>query len=266
MYAIHHAYPTIQHERAAARIVDIFSREPDIQAILLTCSCARGKASRDSCLDIAVLLTPEALKEKGPSLEQAWDAANRADPAFQALRTVGTYSQVDLEFVHGRFEPGNHNWTSGPDDFELAIGNVLAYSVPLWEQGDYLRRLKNQWLPYYGEPLRRERLEMVRRFGMNNLHHIPGYLARGLHFQAFHRLWHAYGEFLQGLFISRGVYPIAYDKWVREEVEEILGLPQLYGKLAELFEINHFESGEIGKKAKRVEDLWAEYIPEPAAS
>jgi predicted nucleotidyltransferase len=266
MYAIHHAYPTIQHERAAARIVEIYNRQPEVSAVLLTCSCARGKASPDSCLDIAVLLTPEALKEKGPALEQAWDSANQTDPVFQELRNVGKYSQVDLEFVQGRFEPGYHNWTSGPDDFELAIGNFLAYSVPLWEQGDYLRRLKKQWLPYYGDALRRERLEMVRRFGMNNLHHIPGYLSRGLHFQAFQRLWHAFGEFLQGLFISRRVYPIAYDKWVREEVEEILEMPQLYRVLSKLFEMRQFESGEIGEKARIVEDLWGEYIPDPAAT
>jgi hypothetical protein len=148
----------------------------------------------------------------------------------------------------------------------LAIGNILAYSVPLWEQGDYLRLLKSQWLPYYGDALRRERLEIVRRYGMNNLQHIPGYIDRGLYFQAFHRLWHAFGEFLQGLFIARRVYPIAYDKWVREQVEEILGMPQLYGILSKLFEIQHFESGEIGEKARIVEGLWAEYIPDPAAA
>jgi predicted nucleotidyltransferase len=264
MYSFHAAYPTIQHEQAAGRIVEFFSRQPGVQAVLLTCSCARGKAVPDSCLDIAVLLKPETLAARGHDLERAWASVNEADPAFQALRAVGKYSQVDLEFVDGLFEPGGHNWTSGPDAFEPAIGNLLAYSVPVWEQGDCLHQLKDQWLPYYGEDLRRERLETVRRYGMNNLQHIPGYVARGLYFQSFHRLWHAFGEFLQALFISRRVYPIAYDKWVREEVEEILGMPQLYAELSKLFEIQKFESGEIAEKARIIERLWGEYIPEQA--
>ncbi|MBN2086680.1 MAG: hypothetical protein JW748_15810 [Anaerolineales bacterium] len=262
VYAFHPAYPTKEHEQAAARVVEMFSRQPDVEAVLLTCSCARGKAAPDSCLDIAVLVKPETLKDHGKDLGRAWDTANRTDPVFQVLRAVGKYSHVDLDFVDGLFSPGDHNWTSGPDEFELAIGNLLAYSVPLWEQGGRLQRLKDQWLPYYGEDLRRERLEMVCRFGMNNLHHIPGYVDRGLYFQSFLRLWHAFGEFLQALFIARRVYPIAYDKWVREEVEEILGMPALYAELAALFEIHHFESGEIAEKAQILEKLWGEHILE----
>ncbi len=225
MYTFHAAYPTVQHEQAAERIVDFFARLDDVQAVLLTCSCARGKATRDSCLDITVLIKPDLLPAKRLGLEQKWNSVYQTDPVFQSLQAIGAYSTVDLEFTSGLIKPGYHGWTTGPDEFELTIGNLLVYSVPLWEQGDYLGQLKGQWLPYYDEELRRERLEMVHRYCLNNLHHIPGYIARGLFFQSFHRLWHAYGEFLQALFISRRVYPIAYDKWVREQLEEILELP-----------------------------------------
>ncbi len=57
-YTFSPAYPTPQHERSAAAIVDFFSRQPAVSTVLLTCSCARGRASRDPCLDIAVLLLP----------------------------------------------------------------------------------------------------------------------------------------------------------------------------------------------------------------
>ncbi|MBN2258864.1 MAG: hypothetical protein JW704_13795 [Anaerolineaceae bacterium] len=163
--------------------------------------------------------------------------------------------------MDGLFEPGCHSWTSGPDGFELAIGNLLVYSVSLWERGNYLRQLKSLWLPYYREDLRQVRLEMVRRYCLNNLHHIPGFVARGLYFQSFHRFWHAFGEFLQALFISRRIYPIAYDKWIREQVEEILELPHLYAALPELFEIGQFESDEIAAKAQILESLLAEFVP-----
>ncbi len=122
--------------------------------------------------------------------------------------------------------------------------------------------MKSRWLPYYDEELRRERLAIVRRFCLNNLHHIPLYVERGLYFQAFHRLYDAYREFLQALFISNRIYPIAYDKWIKEQLEEILDMPELYQQLSRLFEISHFESYEIAHKATQLEKLLEQYILE----
>jgi hypothetical protein len=104
---------------------------------------------------------------------------------------------------------------------------------------------------------------MVREYCLNNLHHIPLYVERGLYFQSFDRLYNAYREFLQALFIARRTYPIAYNKWIREQVEEILGLPGLYAQLSHLFEISRFESTEIAAKAIEVEELLDEYASEP---
>jgi hypothetical protein len=133
----------------------------------------------------------------------------------------------------------------------------------LWQGSDYYSRLKTKWLPYYGEELRLQRLKMVREYCLNNLHHIPLYVERGLYFQSFDRLYNAYREFLQALFIARRTYPIAYNKWIREQVEEILGLPGLYAQLSHLFEISRFESTEIAAKAIEVEELLDEYASEP---
>ncbi|MBN1138159.1 MAG: hypothetical protein JXM73_16335 [Anaerolineae bacterium] len=249
----HAAYPTVEHQRAAEAIVGAFSHHPDAEAVILVGSCARGKARWDSCLDVMILVLPEVLAAKKGELERWWEDLYQAGPAFQALRRLARFSHVDLEFVDGRFAPRPHSWVGGPDEFELAIGNTLVYSAPLWERGDYLQRLKAQWLPYYGEELRQERLAMVRRFCFNNLEHIPPFVERGLNFQAFNRLYDAFREFLQALFIARRAYPIAYDKWIREQIEEILGLPELYRRLPRLLEIQRFESWEI---ADRAVDLW----------
>jgi hypothetical protein len=70
-------------------------------------------------------------------------------------------------------------------------------------------------------------------------------------------------EFLQALFISRRTYPIAYNKWIREQIVDILNLPELYERLPRLFEIKHFEGPEIGEKAREVERLLEQYAPEP---
>ena len=51
-------YPSDEHRRAAEAVVGFFSKQ-DVDAVLLTCSCARGKACVDSCLDISVVISPD---------------------------------------------------------------------------------------------------------------------------------------------------------------------------------------------------------------
>jgi predicted nucleotidyltransferase len=260
MYRVEPAYPTTQHEKAARETTGFFSSLPGVEAVLLTCSTARGKATRDSCLDVTILARPETVAVERSDWEERWYAHYGGATVFEELRQVGLYSFVDLEFSDGVFRPGYHGHTSGPDEFELEVGNILAYSSPLWKGGSYLDELREHWLPYYAEHLREKRLEMVLHYCFNNLDHIPPYIERGLYFQSFRRLYDAFGEFLQALFISRRTYPIAYDKWVREQVEEILGLPKLYAKLPRLFEIQDFESREISERAADLRRLVEEYV------
>jgi len=254
-------YPSIEHENAAQALVDFFAGQ-DVDAVILTCSCARGKASRGSCLDIAILMSPEKFAAHKNELERRWDEFYESEAVFESLHRLGKFSHVDLEFTDGRFEPQQRGWTSGPDNFELEIGNTVAYTVPLLERTGYFFHLKEQWLPYYNDRLRQRRLADVRKYCLNNLDHIPLYVERGLHFQAFHRLYDAYREFLQALFISRRTYPIAYDKWIREQVVEILEMPELYNRLVGLLEISDFESDEIACKGKELGRLFGECVVE----
>lgn len=255
-------YPTPQHAASAQVIADFFSRRPEPEAVLLTCSCARGKATRESCLDIAILISPDLDAAGQAALEQAWLDFQAGSTEIRAQAALGRFTHVDLDFITGVFEPPYHGWTSGPDGFELEIGNYLAYSVPLWTRGDRFAQLHAAWLPYYDETLRRARLAMVRRYCLNNLDHIPNMVQRGLYFQAFDRLYNAYREFLQALFIARRVYPIAYDKWIREQIVDILKLPELYPHLPRLLEITHFESDEIAHKGETLAALVDQYAPE----
>jgi hypothetical protein len=68
---------------------------------------------------------------------------------------------------------------------------------------------------------------------------------------------------LQALFIARRTYPIAYNKWAREQLVDILQLPDLYRQITHLFEITHFESGQIQEKAHTVERLLEHFAPNP---
>lgn len=243
-------YPSPQHARAADAILSRYTSDPDIESVLLTNSCARGKASVDSCLDIAILLRPEVLSVRREQLEREWEDAYKSEEVYDALRRVGRFSVVHLDFVDGCFVPAPVDQDHGPDWFEVEIGNLLRYAVPLDERGDYLHELKTHWLPYYDEVLRQERLEGVRRSCLHHLDHIPLYVDRALYFQSFYRLQVSFERFLEALFISRRTYPIAYNKWIREQVEEILGLPDLYRQLPRLFEIANFESQKLSEKPR----------------
>jgi predicted nucleotidyltransferase len=256
-------YPTPEHKAAADTMVDFFVSNYKIDAVLLVNSCARGKATRDSCLDIVMLAKPDVSRSPLSALEAGWMELEKSNSAIKALYQVGKYSVVHPDFIHGVFIPTEQDEAAGPDDFEIEIGNFLAYSVPLWQGSDYYSQLKTEWLPYYSERLRQQRLEKVRWYCLNNLHHIPLYIERGLYFQSFDRLYDAYREFLQALFIARRTYPIAYNKWIREQLEDILGLPELYSQLSHLFEIKHFESNEMTIKAKEMEELLEKYAPSP---
>jgi predicted nucleotidyltransferase len=255
-------YPTVEHEAASKAIVDFFSKAVDVEAVILTGSCARGKATKDSCLDITVLLSQKMALQNRSELDRRWSGFYENSAVFDRLRRVGAFSHVDLDFVDGCFVPKPRTWTSGPDEFELEIGNTLVYSRLLWERSECFEALEAKWLPYYGENLRRERLSGVKEFCFNNLDHIQLFVDRRLYFQAFDRLYNAFQEFLQALFISHRTYPITYDKWIREQVEEILGMPKLYRQLPRLFEIRHFESQEIAEKAKELRRLFEKHVQE----
>ncbi len=252
------SYPTDAHARAAHAIADFFAARDKTDAVLLVNSCARGKATRDSCLDIKVLV-PAGMDAS--ELETDWERHRASAPVFGALERVGVFSDIHLDIEDGTYDPDPHPKDEYPDFFEVRIGNALVYSVRLWERGDRLAHLRQRWLPYYEEHLRHARLAEVRWCCQHYLEHIPPYVERGPYFQSFARLWGAFQMFLQALFIAHRTYPIAYDKWIHEQVVELLGLPDLYLHLPPLFEIERFESAALVGKARdlqRLLDTWVE--------
>jgi predicted nucleotidyltransferase len=126
-------YPTLEHQKAADAITDHFIQNYNIDAVLLVNSCARGKATRDSCLDIIMLVKPGEDRSRLSELEAGWSELERSSEAVQDLYKAGKYSVVHPDFISGDFTPGEQDEAAGPDDFELQVGNFLAYSVPLWQ-------------------------------------------------------------------------------------------------------------------------------------
>jgi hypothetical protein len=233
---------------AVEAIAAYFDGKPGADALLLIASFARGKGDLALGSDCDLVLLHDhtfAATAELPAYE-AW----LADRAREwQLDRLGRYSGIDLDLHNGRFAPKPRGWTSGPDDFELEIGNTLVYSRPVRQWTDRFERLRAQWLPYYSDKLRATRLAEALKYARNDLDHIPVYAERGLYFQCLKRLHHAVEETVQALFIAARTYPIAYDKWVEEQVSEILGRPDLYTRLVQVVTIPELSAPVLRERA-----------------
>jgi hypothetical protein len=114
--------------------------------------------------------------------------------------------------------------------------------------------------PFYDEEFRAQRLPAARAACLGYLDRIPWFLDRELWFQALARLHGAFHWFLLALHVAHRTYPIAYDKWIHEQVVENLGLPELYDRLPHLFEISRLESRELEEKVADLRVLADTYL------
>jgi hypothetical protein len=250
------SYPTQAHERAADAITQFFAARSETDAVLLTNSCARDKATPDSCLDMQVVVRPTAVPTVGEAFGRF--AADSEDIA--ELARAGRFSDLHLDVSDGvitlaPIEEEGIPWS------EVSVGTFFVYSVPLYVSGERYARLRGEWLPFYDDEIRSARLEAARWFVLeNNLARIPWYVERGLYFQALDRFYRAFQGFLLGLHVARRTYPIAYNKWIREQVAENLGLPELYERLPHLFELHRLESRELERKAAILAELVGDYV------
>jgi len=257
-------FPTPLHQELAELAAEFFSAHKQVDTILVVNSCARGHAVAGSDLDVAVLIKPESASQEVQSLTALWEKFIATHPLLHRFRSTGKLTQVHLDVFDGRMVPTVWDDGGGPDSFEVEIGNRLVYAAPLHEAGAYFRQLQSQWLPYYGEDLRLTRLAMVREACARDLDAIPFYLGRSLYFQAFDRLYKAFQEFLQALFVARRTYPLAYNKWIHEQVADRLALPKLYDELPPILSVNNIESPELGDKAAALRTLLERWTrPEP---
>ncbi|MEO6719609.1 MAG: nucleotidyltransferase domain-containing protein [Ferruginibacter sp.] len=252
-------FPTELHRHATEVIKGFFLEQRNIDTILLVNSLSRGKATPESDIDIAVLISPTTTDTQIAWLDAAWHDFLNSTPTLNQYRKSNKFAQIHLDIINGIFEPAIWEDGGSIDFFEVEIGNRLLYSAPLTGEGEYFKKLKSKWLPYYDSTLRTQRLNLAKLSCLYDLDHIPIFVKRGLHFQAFDRLYIAFQKFLQTLFIKHKTYPIAYNKWIKEQVVEILNLPELYKELPKIISVNNIESAELIYKAKTLNNLLDQY-------
>ena len=248
-------FPTLLHQAAGDQVLEYFSKIRSVDTVLVVNSCARGQAVPDSDLDFAILVQPSTSVDAIAAIEDDWANFSEADPKIKEYKTFSKFSHLHLDIITGNYAPGLVELGAPVDSFELEIGNQVCYSAPMGAVGRYFEELQNHWLPYYGRELRLNRFEILRASCRYEIDHIPHFADRGLFFQAFDVLYRAFQKYLQVLFIASAIYPIAYNKWIRYQIEEILVKPELYSKLSPIVSLSNIESNEIIQKAEMLQLL-----------
>jgi len=252
-------FPTGLHRKATETIKDFFLEQQNIDTILLVNSIARGKATAESDIDIAILVSEAATTAEMIKLESIWNYFSSSDFTLNQYKNSAKVAQIHLDIINGIFEPAVWEDGGGIDFFEVEIGNRLLYSASLSGEGAYFKKLKSKWLPYYDTELQIERQQLAKLSCIYGLDHITGLVKRGLYFQAFDKLYSALQKFLQTLFIKHKTYPVAYNKWIRDQVAGILKLPELYKELPGIISVNKLESNELIDKATTLKKLLHQY-------
>lgn len=248
-------FPTALHQQTAEVVQAFFLAYPFVDTFLVVNSCARGKAVPQSDLDFAILIHPDTSPQEQRQLTHNWQFFLTTNTDILHYKQSHHFVQIHADVIDGKYIPAVWDDGGGPDYFEVEIGNHLAYAAPLSKEGSYFLQLKNKWLPYYDEQLRAQRLAMVTNACEYDVDHIPFFIKRGLYFQAFDRLYKAFQEFLQALFIAHRTYPIAYNKWIQEQIVDLLSLPQLYNQLPSIISIQNIAGTECNNKAAILRSL-----------
>jgi len=227
----------------------------NVDTVLVVNSCARGQAVPESDLDFAILVKPNITPTEITSIESSWQTYSKTQQAILKYKQSSQFAHLHLDIIDGNYLPTIMEKGEPIDHFEIEIGNQICYSAPMDNSGPYFVELQNKWMPYYNEELRLQRLLKSRNACEYDLDRIPFFIKRELYFQAFDVLCKAFQEYLQTLFIANKTYPIAYNKWIKEQIEKWLYMPELYPKLSPILSVSNIESNEIIDKAKILREL-----------
>jgi predicted nucleotidyltransferase len=249
------SFPTRLHHNAAELVRNYFKAIANVDTVLVVNSCARGQAVPESDLDFAILIQPGTTPVEIVNIESAWQIYLETQPVFLKYKQSNQFAHLHLDIIDGNYKPANSGNGEPIDYFEIEIGNQICYSAPMDNSGPYFKELQNKCLPYYNEELRQKRLIMSRNGCEYDLDHIPLFVKRKLYFQALDILCKAFQEYLQTLFIANKIYPIAYNKWIKEQIVKWLNMPHLYPKLPPILSVSNIESNEIIEKANMLRQL-----------
>ena len=258
-------FPNELYRDVLEKMVRYFEVFPSVSAIVLTGSLARGRAVIGSCIDLCVFLDKEGYEALASGLKARTKAYSRmgGEVCYYAGEVEGGVEfddiRVDIEFTDGKFQTGHMSFDIVRDEFETTIGNLLVYCLPLFQKGNKYQRLRSKYLPFLSDALRKEGLAGTESEFSYKIWKTRWLASRGEYFAALVTLLEAKRIFLQHLFIRERKYPIDYVKWLKEQCEAILGMPELYAKLADAVEGIELNKRGINEKATVLEQMMQQY-------
>jgi predicted nucleotidyltransferase len=259
-------FPTESYRKALTKTVEYFREYRGVYAVVLTGSLARGKAAEGSCIDLFVFLSTKHLRLLPSTVDSRIKAYSRlgGKVCYYEGRVEGGIQfgdvRVDVGFTDGNFN-GTHvcSFDITREEIETTIGNLLVYSVPLYESGSHFQRLKQKYLPFYDDSLREVRLRGTAEEFAYKAWKVKWLAERGEYFAALSTLQEAQRIFLQHLFIKERKYPIDYVKWLREQCFEILAKPELYRELGQTVSGVRLTKKSLSEKSNLLEELFLKY-------
>ena len=249
-------YPTPDHERAVTAVAESLRARPGIWALVLTGSLGRGAGRPDSDADLAIF-------HEGP-----FDLA--AEAAACAGAVGGTVSQnrgivvggvrVDLEPTEGDIRP--LGGLARLDPYELEIGGLAVYALPVWDPAGRWRAWRRRFLPYMPEDVRSARMAVIAADFRHNLAEVRRMASRDEVFEALLRLVYAQRYLVHHLFLRARLYPVDYTKHVAWQCRELLGLPELVAPLQAALAVGRGDAGAVAAKADELGALWRRFCAE----
>src|SRR4051812_13961859 len=125
---------TPTHQKAYDLVRDLLFDDERVLALALTGSAAYNAGSFDSDLDFNIFFSEDA--PAAAIMERVEHQLERQVHAQQGAE-VGRFFAVDLHAATPLITPSARGWTSGPDEFELAIGNTFVYTRLVFEREEY---------------------------------------------------------------------------------------------------------------------------------
>ena len=262
-------FPSSKHERILNKMVNYFKLDARIFAIILHGSLARGQADVSSCIDLGIFVYQDHMEDFFTSKEIRKRAADYGkmggklwvSSGIQELPEIVKFGNISVDILFRNENIRRYKDQVGicNDNFDVTIGNLFVNCVPLFEQDDTYKLLKKQYLPFYSEEIRKERLEGTRKEFNYRIDKAKWLAERGLLFNSLTTLHVSFTIFLQNLFIKKRVYPIYYTKWIKYQVVDILNEPELYEKLVQVFTIERLSESVLKRNANLMYNLMEEY-------
>lgn len=258
-------FPDESYRDVLEKMTDYFEAFPGVFAVVLTGSLARSKAVKGSCIDLCVFLGKKQFEKLGLGLKAREKAYSRlgGEICYYTGEVEGGVEfgdvRVDMNFTDGKFRVGHMSFDIVRDEFETTIGNLLVYCVPMFQKGNRYQRLRSRYIPFYSDSLRKERLDGTNREFCYKTWKTRWLAERGEYLSALDTLLEAQRIFLQHLFIKERKYPIDYVKWLKEQCETILDMPELYPKLTRVVEGIKLNKEGIAEKVALLEQVMQHY-------